>query len=64
MPGEAHNNAIFEACGDGKSASVPPIPLELESGCAGWDTPEDSPGGGSMISGWAGHEMSPENPGG
>ena len=64
MPGEAYNNAIFEAGGDGKSASGPPIPVELESGCAGCDTPDDSPGGGSRISGCAGLEMPSDNPGG
>ena len=64
MPGGAYNNAIFEAGGYGKSASGPPIPVELESGCAGWGTPDDSPGRCSMISGCAGYEMPSNNPGG
>ena len=64
MPGEAYNNAIFEAGGDGKSAAGPPMSVELGSGCAGCDTPDDNPGGGSMISGCAGHEILSGNPGG
>ena len=64
MPGGAYINAIFEAGGDGKSASGPLIPLEPESGCAGCDTPDDSPGGGSMISGCAGYELPSGRPGG
>ena len=54
MHGEAYNNASFEAGGDGKSTSGPPIPMELESGCAEYDIFNDNPGGGSMISGCAG----------
>ena len=64
MPDEAYSNAIFEADGDGMSASGPPVPVELESGCAGCDTPDDSPGGGSMISGCAGYDLPSDNPGG
>ena len=60
MPAEAHSNALSEADGDGMSASGPPVPVELESGCAGKDTPADNPGGGSMIAGCAGCDT-PDN---
>ena len=64
MPDETYNNAIFEASGDGRSASGPPVSVELESGCAGCDTPADSPGGGSMVFGCAGSGMPSDRPGG
>ena len=60
MPDEAYSIAIFEADGDGMSASGPPVPVELESGCAGKDTPAESPGGSSTIVGCAGCDT-PDN---
>ena len=38
--------------------------MELDSGCAGHDTPADSPGGGSVIAGCAGRDTPDDGPGG
>ena len=64
MPDEAYNSAICDVDGDGSSAPDLTALVELDSGCAGHDTPADSPGGGSMISGCAGCGNPADNPGG
>ena len=60
MPDEAYSNALSEADGDDMSASGPSVPVELESGCAGKDTPAESPGGNSTVAGCAGCDT-PDN---
>ena len=57
MPDEAYNNAIFDEDEDGRAASNVTALVELDTGCAGHDTPADSPGGGSMTSGCAGCDL-------
>ena len=64
MPDEAYNSAIFDEDEDGRAASGLTALVELDSGCAGHDTPADSPGGGSIIAGCAGCDNPADNPGG
>ena len=62
MPDEAYNSAIFDETEDGRAASDVTALVELDPGCAGHDTPADSPGGGSMTSGCAGCDTPAANP--
>ena len=54
MPDEAYNSAIFDEDEDSRTASGSNALVELDPGCAGHDTPADSPGGRLMTSGCAG----------
>ena len=53
MPDEAYSSAIFVEDEDGRAASNVTALVELDPGCAGHDTPADSPGGSLMTSGCA-----------
>ena len=53
MPDEAYSSAIFVEDEDGRAASNVTALVELDAGCAGHDTPADSPGGSLMTSGCA-----------
>ena len=62
MLDEAYRSAIFDEGEDGRAASCVTALVELDPGCAGHDTPADSPGGGSMTSGCAGCDTPAADP--